>query len=115
MPAQVWSIEWWPNLAATAINNLAHAGIDNATVEVGDGGAGLPEHAPFQDKVVAAATPAVPPPLVEQLADGGRLVAPIGPGGNEQVRVFRRYGGTLVADRDLIPAHFVVLVGRHGA
>jgi protein-L-isoaspartate(D-aspartate) O-methyltransferase len=81
---------------------------------VGDGTRGAPQAARFDAILVAAAFPAVPPPLVEQLAPGGRLVQPIGPGGSEDVTVFEQSDAGLVARRRVTGAHFVRLVGAHG-
>ena len=67
---QVVSVERFADLAAQARANLAAAGLGRVTVVVGDGTLGVPEHAPYQAIVVAAAAPRVPPPLVEQLARG---------------------------------------------
>jgi protein-L-isoaspartate(D-aspartate) O-methyltransferase len=111
---RVVSVERFPDLAAQARANLAAAGLDRVTVVVGDGTLGVPEHAPYQAIVVAAASPEVPGPLVEQLEPGGRLVHPVGPGGREQVTAFRKEAGRLVADARLVPARFVPLVGVHG-
>jgi protein-L-isoaspartate(D-aspartate) O-methyltransferase len=111
---QVVSIERFPALAAEARANLAAAGLSQVTVVVGDGTLGVPEHAPYQAIVVAAASPRIPPPLVEQLAPGGRLVHPVGPGGHEQVTAFHQEADRLVADARLTPARFVPLVGLHG-
>jgi protein-L-isoaspartate(D-aspartate) O-methyltransferase len=112
----VWSVERIPELAAAAAANLAAEGAGNVTVVTGDGSEGLPDAAPFDAIVVAAAHPRVPPPLVAQLADGGRLVQPIGAGGHEDVTLFRRAaGGELVRVRLLVPARFVPLRGRHGS
>ena len=111
----VWSVERIPELAAAAAVNLAAQGVQNATVVVGDGSEGLPDSAPFDAIVVAAAHPRVPPPLAAQLAPGGRLVQPIGPGGIEEVTLFRRSAeGVLVRVCSLLPARFVPLYGRHG-
>jgi protein-L-isoaspartate(D-aspartate) O-methyltransferase len=110
----VWSIERFPDVAETARANLARHGADNVEVVVGDGSEGLPEHAPFEAILVSAAFPSVPEPLAEQLAAGGRLVQPMGHGGNEEVVLFEREAEGLVARRMLTGAHFVRLVGRHG-
>jgi protein-L-isoaspartate(D-aspartate) O-methyltransferase len=114
LAGHVFSIERFADLAATARAILARLGIDNADVVVGDGTEGLPEHAPFDAIVVAAAFPVVPPPLVEQLVEGGRLVQPIGPGGAEDVILFAKRGGKLEEIRFVSGAHFVRLHGRHG-
>jgi protein-L-isoaspartate(D-aspartate) O-methyltransferase len=111
---QVVSIERFADLAAHARANLAAAGVAGVTVVDGDGTLGVPEHAPYQAIVVAAASPRVPGPLVEQLADGGRLLHPVGPGGREEVTVFHKQADRLVTDTRLVPARFVPLVGAHG-
>ena len=112
---EVWSVERIPELAAAAETNLAAQGVGNASVVVGDGSEGLPDVAPFDAIVVAAAHPRVPPPLAAQLAEGGRLVQPIGPGGHEEVTLFRGAArGELVRVRWLVPARFVPLYGRYG-
>jgi protein-L-isoaspartate(D-aspartate) O-methyltransferase len=110
----VVSVERFADLAAQARANLTAAGVGGVTVVVGDGTLGVPEHAPYQAIVVAAAAPRVPGPLVAQLADGGRLVHPVGPGGREEVTAFSKQAGRLVADAHLVPARFVPLVGAHG-
>jgi protein-L-isoaspartate(D-aspartate) O-methyltransferase len=111
---EVFSIERFPDLAEAARANLDAAGIEGVTILAGDGTLGLVEHAPYQAIVVSAASPEVPPPLIDQLAEGGRLVHPLGPGGREIVVAFRKEGEGLVEERRLVPAHFVRLVGRHG-
>lgn len=111
----VWSIEWFADVAATARANLAGRGLDGtAEVVVGDGSEGLSEHAPFDAILVSAAYPHVPDPLAGQLADGGRIVQPLGQGGAEEVVAFTKRGGRLVRHEGVTPARFVPLVGRHG-
>jgi protein-L-isoaspartate(D-aspartate) O-methyltransferase len=108
---EVFSVERFPDLVAAA--RAALAGRDNVHVVVGDGSEGLPEHAPFDAILVAAAYPLVPDPLAEQLAEGGRLVQPLGPGGAEDVVLFAKREGALHRVRSLTGAHFVRLYGRH--
>jgi protein-L-isoaspartate(D-aspartate) O-methyltransferase len=110
----VWSVERWPDLAEAARANLERYGARNVEVSVGDGSRGLAEQAPFEAVLVSAAFPRVPPPLAEQLAPGGRLVQPIGRGGDEDVVLFERRGDELEVSRTLTLARFVPLVGRHG-
>jgi protein-L-isoaspartate(D-aspartate) O-methyltransferase len=110
----VWSVERWEDLAATARANLARHGVENVEVVVGDGSLGLPEHAPYDAVLVSAACPRVPVPLVQQLAEGGRLVQPLGRGGNEEVLLFEKRGEGLLLRRLVTGAHFVPLYGRHG-
>jgi protein-L-isoaspartate(D-aspartate) O-methyltransferase len=114
LAAEVYSIERFPDLAERARVNLRAASLERVTVVVGDGTLGLPQHAPFDAMVVSAAALDVPAPLVEQLAEGGRLVHPIGPGGDEMVIAFRKERSALVVDERLTRAYFVPLVGRHG-
>jgi protein-L-isoaspartate(D-aspartate) O-methyltransferase len=111
---EVWSIERFADLAAQAERNLRDAGIGNAEVVVGDGTMGLPQRAPFDAMVVSAASPSVPDPLVDQLTEVGRLVHPVGQGGDEWVTAFTKNGDRLVPVAVVVPAHFVRLVGRHG-
>jgi protein-L-isoaspartate(D-aspartate) O-methyltransferase len=106
----VWSIEVIPELAAQAERNLAAAEVENVTVVVGDGTRGLPEQAPFDAVNVAAAAREVPSALEEQLAPGGRLVAPIG-SGHEQRLVLEVRGPEGIERRTLSSVRFVPLVG----
>jgi protein-L-isoaspartate(D-aspartate) O-methyltransferase len=109
---EVFSVERFADLAETA--RTALAGRENVVIVAGDGSAGLPEHAPFDAILVAAAYPDVPAPLAEQLAEGGRLVQPLGPGGAEDVVLFEKRGGVFHRVRWVTGAHFVRLHGRHG-
>ena len=76
--AEVWSVELESGLSARAAEALAEAGIRGVHLRVGDGALGWPEEAPFDAIVVTAAARSVPEPLVDQLAEGGRLVIPVG-------------------------------------
>jgi protein-L-isoaspartate(D-aspartate) O-methyltransferase len=109
----VWSVERWSDVAVTARANLARLGILNVEVAVGDGTQGLPEHAPYDAILVSAAFPRVPPPLVEQLALGGRLIQPIGLGGEERVMLFEKGAEGLMRRSTIVGAHFVRLYGAH--
>jgi protein-L-isoaspartate(D-aspartate) O-methyltransferase len=108
---KVFSVERFADLAQTARSALA--GTDNVSIVVGDGSEGLAEHAPFDAILVTAAYPLVPPPLAEQLAEGGRLVQPIGHGGDEDVVLFEKCRGGLDQVRVIAGAHFVRLHGRY--
>lgn len=114
LAAEVVSLERLPELAAAARQNLERQGISGVDVRVGDGSAGCPERAPFEAIVVSAAFTSVPGPLAEQLASGGRLVQPVGPGGYEVVALFERRGDDLERTRTVTLAHFVKLYGAHG-
>jgi protein-L-isoaspartate(D-aspartate) O-methyltransferase len=109
---EVFSVERFADLAETARRALAAC--ENVRVVVADGTQGLPEHAPFDGIVVAAAYPEVSDPLADQLAEGGRLVQPLGFGGAEDVVLFEKRGGELDRVRSVSGAHFVRLHGRHG-
>jgi protein-L-isoaspartate(D-aspartate) O-methyltransferase len=109
---EVFSVERFADIAETA--RAALAGRESVQIVVGDGSAGLPEQAPFDAILVAAAYPSVPHSLAEQLAEGGRLVQPLGPGGAEEVVLFEKRRGALQGVRSLGGAHFVRLHGRHG-
>jgi protein-L-isoaspartate(D-aspartate) O-methyltransferase len=109
---EVFSVERFADLAEAARSALA--GAENVVIVVGDGSEGLAEHAPFDGIIVAAAYPEVPEPFAEQLAEGGRLVQPLGPGGDEDVILFEKHGGLLQRVRTVSGARFVRLYGRHG-
>jgi protein-L-isoaspartate(D-aspartate) O-methyltransferase len=108
----VFSVERFADIAEIA--RAALAGRENVHIVIGDGSEGLLEHAPFDAILVAAAYPSVPVPLAEQLAEGGRLVQPLGPGGAEEVALFEKRRGAVQRVRSLGGAHFVRLHGRYG-
>lgn len=111
---EVWTIERHEALAEGARRVLEDLGYRNVHVVWGDGTLGYPEAAPFDAIVVTAGGPSVPEALLEQLADGGRLVIPVGPEtrGQELIRVRRT--GEEFDEEDLGPVRFVPLVGAQG-
>ena len=109
----VHSVERFPDVAETARRNLDRRRIENVKVAVGDGTRGLLEHAPYDAILVSAAFTSVPPPFVEQLTAGGRLVQPMGSGGEEEVVLFEKVEEGLVRRRTVTGAHFVRLYGAH--
>ncbi len=110
---QVWAVERHGGLADAARARLAALAIGNVEVIAGDGSLGLPDAAPFDAILVAAAAPSIPHPLCEQLAVGGRLVVPVGEREVQTlVRVTRDDAG--FRREDLDPVRFVPLLGEHG-
>ena len=107
---EVYSIEIVPALGERAAETLKALGYANVETRVGDGYYGWPEHAPYDGIVVTAAASHIPPPLVAQLAPGGRMVIPIGgPFATQQLMlVEKRPDGTLTT-RQLLPVSFVPL------
>jgi len=110
---QVYSIERHAALARQAEKILAQLGYDNVMVIVSDGTLGWPEHSPYEAIIITAAAPDVPQPLIDQLADGGRLVAPVGTRWSQSLVKVKRQGGSLMTEQ-LTPVAFVPLVGEHG-
>jgi protein-L-isoaspartate(D-aspartate) O-methyltransferase len=109
----VYSIEVHAALSRQAGDNLRAAGVENVTLAVGDGSRGLPEHAPYGAiNVAAAAGGAIPPALAEQLAPGGRLVAPVEDGEQRLVVARRTDDGVTLTELERV--RFVPLVSRRG-
>jgi protein-L-isoaspartate(D-aspartate) O-methyltransferase len=110
---EVIAIETQPTLAASASVRLRALGYANVRVEVGDGSAGWPFAAPYDAILVTAAAPAVPQPLIDQLAEGGRLVIPVGSSQQQELlRIVKRDGRT--TEQSLHACRFVPLLGRYG-
>jgi len=110
---QVHTIERHAELAQRATEVLQGMGITNVEVHVGDGSLGLPEQAPFEGIIVTAAAPRVPQALLEQLAEDGRLVIPVGSRGGQFLELWRREYGDFTCE-SVLPVAFVPLVGRFG-
>jgi protein-L-isoaspartate(D-aspartate) O-methyltransferase len=108
--AEVVSLDRFASLTQQARANLAAAGIRNVTVITADGWQGFPDRSPFDAILVAAAASEVPEPLVEQLAEGGRLVIPIQGRWGDEVLLFAKRRGQLVRRGLVTPARFVPLV-----
>jgi protein-L-isoaspartate(D-aspartate) O-methyltransferase len=110
--AALWTVERVPQLAWEAHERFGALGYqEKIHLEIGDGMAGLPDHAPFDAILVTAAAPEIPPALVAQLAPGGRLVIPVGEHGGPQhlERITQRVDGTLTSAR-LLDVRFVPLL-----
>jgi protein-L-isoaspartate(D-aspartate) O-methyltransferase len=113
LAAQVFSIERVPALFEHAREMLRELGVRNVSLLLGDGTIGWREFAPYDAILVSAGAPNVPAPLTEQLADGGRLVIPLG-GREEQVLALVTKHGETLDRRDISPVRFVPLLGTHG-
>jgi protein-L-isoaspartate(D-aspartate) O-methyltransferase len=110
---RVYTVERIPELAESARRALAGLGLDNVEVCVADGSAGLPEAAPFDGILVAAAAPKAPRPLLDQLAEGGRLIVPVGTIDGQILEQWTRRGDDFSCDRSAAVC-FVPLLGSHG-
>lgn len=110
---KVHAVESRPALAEIARERLARLGYRHVHIHVGDGTLGWPAAAPYEAILVTAAAPAIPEPLVAQLAKGGRMVLPVGPPEMQQLQRVRRRGGDVVVE-NLLECRFVPLIGRFG-
>jgi protein-L-isoaspartate(D-aspartate) O-methyltransferase len=112
---RVYSVEIIPELGDTARERLERLGYTNVSVLVGDGYQGWPLHAPFDGILVTCGAEEVPPPLLQQLKPGGRMVIPVGPTLNVQslMLIEKRSDGS-ISSEDVMPVRFVPLTGKHG-
>jgi protein-L-isoaspartate(D-aspartate) O-methyltransferase len=108
--AEVYTIEIIEPLAQRAEADLKRLGYTNIRVRAGDGSPGWPEAAPFDTIIVTCAPGKVPPPLVEQLRDGGRMIIPVGPWGDQELVLLRKQGEQL-EQRAVLPVRFVPMTG----
>jgi protein-L-isoaspartate(D-aspartate) O-methyltransferase len=110
----VYSIEFIKSLTKRAEDNIKSAGLENVVTMVNrDGSLGLPEHAPYDRIYVTCASPEVPPPLIEQLKDKGKLLIPAG-GRHYQTLVYCEKKGKKVIKKDYGGCVFVPLRGKYG-
>ena len=110
---RVLSVESDPGLVRAAQERLARLHIHGVRFECGDGSLGCPRAAPFERILVTAGAPDVPPALVEQLAEGGRLLIPVGPAA-QQMLVCVCKSGRRTVEYPLLPCRFVKLCGDQG-
>src|SRR5437867_11309935 len=110
--ARVCTIERLPDLLVEAEERFRRLGLTNIETRLGDGAGGWPERAPFNGILVTAAAPAIPPPLTEQLAVGGRLVIPVGDLATQELVIRERGRGGELAARRAGGVRFVPLISR---
>jgi protein-L-isoaspartate(D-aspartate) O-methyltransferase len=113
LTGKVYSIERHAPLAERASQTLERLRYTSVRVLVGDGSEGLPSAAPFDAILVSAAAPKLPPPLLEQLAEGGRMIVPVGFAAGQELELVRKQHGQPCITR-LDACRFVPLIGREG-
>lgn len=109
----VHTVERIPELADQARFALSLGNVCNVTVHTGDGSLGWPESAPYDGILITAAAPRAPQCILDQLADGGKLVLPVGPQRAQTLQVWARTGDHLQYE-NILPVAFVPLRGEHG-
>jgi protein-L-isoaspartate(D-aspartate) O-methyltransferase len=107
LASHVYTIEIVPELAQSATSRLRDLGYSNVTVRQGDGYQGWPEHAPFDRIILTAAPPEVPEALINQLSNGGRLVAPVGMTWDQELVVLSKSSDGRIHRRSVTPVAFV--------
>jgi protein-L-isoaspartate(D-aspartate) O-methyltransferase len=110
---QVFSIERIPALLQQAREAVQLVGVRNVSFLLGDGSLGWREYGPYDAILVGAAAPAVPQPLVDQLAEGGRLLVPVGDREEQRLVLAQRVKGS-IETKEIAPVRFVPLLGSHG-
>ncbi|HHH35977.1 MAG TPA: protein-L-isoaspartate(D-aspartate) O-methyltransferase [Gammaproteobacteria bacterium] len=113
---KVYTVEIIPALAERAAAVLKSLGYDNVETRIGDGHLGWPEHAPYDAIIVTAAAPRIPPPLVDQLKPGGRMIIPVGPPYHTQELILlEKTPQGEIHHHDILPVAFVPLTGKEAA
>jgi protein-L-isoaspartate(D-aspartate) O-methyltransferase len=110
---EVHTVERFPDLAERAVRVFDSLHLDNIFIHVGDGSLGWPGNAPYGAIIVTAAAPRAPQPLLDQLAEGGRLVVPVGGYGGQYLELWERHGPDFTHEA-LAPVAFVPLRGQYG-
>ncbi len=113
LAGHVYAVERIEALTAQAASVLAAVNAENVTLRTGDGTLGWPEEAPFDGIICGAAAPQVPKPWLDQLADGGRIVTPVGGHNSQVIQVIEKQGGG-IRKRELCAVRFVKLIGQEG-
>lgn len=113
LASQVFSVERVPELLERARQVIRECGVQNVSLLLGDGTLGWREYAPYDAILISAAAPDIPQPLLSQLADGGRLIAPVGDRIEQMLVMVVRHGESFER-RDIGPVRFVPLLGTHG-
>lgn len=110
---EVFTVERIADLAGRAKERFHTLGYSNIHIHIGDGTLGWPEESPFDRVLITAGSPEIPQPVIEQLADGGIIVAPVGDRFSQQLISLRRSKGTL-SEQVHTPCVFVPLIGKYG-
>ena len=110
---EVYTIEIFEELGISAKKRLGHLGYRDVRVRVDDGYYGWPEKAPFDVIIVTCAVDHIPPPLIEQLKEGGRMCLPLGSPFLVQTLMLVEKKGGQVTSRSILPVRFVPLLGKH--
>jgi protein-L-isoaspartate(D-aspartate) O-methyltransferase len=110
---QVFTIERIPALYQLAREAIQRSGVGNVSMLLGDGTLGWREYAPYDAILVSAGAPSVPEPLLAQIAEGGRMLVPVGTKDEQRLVIYRRSNGAL-EHKEVAPVRFVPLVGHHG-
>jgi len=111
LAAKVYTIEIVEPLGKRAAQTLQRLGYKNVQVKIGDGYQGWPEYAPFDAVIVTCAPNHVPQPLVEQIKEGGRIIIPVGPAGDQTLYLLEKKNGRL-EQRNVLPVSFVPMTGE---